>query len=443
MSRNIIIASTDVYIHDPDAIDYLRDGDNVLVIPISVIEELEKLSTKPDFGVDARLALEKMDHLRSQKDPNIKVVHRVDYSGMDNIRNSPFNHIIAVVKNQFSQKEQISLNCKVKLVTGNSALRLIARELCNPEVVVEEYRRDMVGPLANVDLKVIDVDGKQIDANLGEFAYDEKFHGDIGLNDGVICNSNYIPHVGITGENYRQAFAAIRRRRKFVIVPPDINIFGLKPTSINSKGVNWTQHIAMQHLIDPDIPLTFLEGDAGTGKTLLALAAAFDLRNDFDNITISRPMVPLEDRDRMGFLPGDEQEKISPWMRPIMQAIDFLANLDSNNKKIIENMRKAARITFESLDYVRGSTFHHRIVIIDEAQNCTPHMVRTIITRAGPKTKLILTGDLNQIDRNMVSAHSSGLAYAIKRMRGHHMVSHVHFLETVRSPLASLAKDLL
>lgn len=229
------------------------------------------------------------------------------------------------------------------------------------------------------------------------------------------------------------------------VIDPEINALGVKPFSLNGD-FNWAQMIALYQLLDPSIQLVFLQGGAGTGKTLLALASAIGQRSMCNQIIITRPMIHLEDEDRMGFLPGDYLDKLSPWVIPIRQALHFLKDdsVSNSHKSVIQNMEETKKLDFLSLDYIRGMSFNRYRLIVDDAQNLTPHQVKTIITRAGMNTKVIFTGDIGQIDRRRrLDEKSSGLTYAMNRMSNHPLVGITTFKETVRSPLAKLAEEVL
>jgi PhoH-like ATPase len=269
------------------------------------------------------------------------------------------------------------------------------------------------------------------------------------INDSFVCISDW------DGDFKRpenrlapfEHFPAIFKGDHFQILNKGIHTFGIAPYSghdLHDEAFNWAQCIAMHLLTSKDISLVFLKGGAGTGKTLLALAAALECRRDYRQILVSRPMVHLEDKDNMGFLPGDVREKMEPWLRPIWQNLSELKSISSDNKNIIEKLVSEKKIEIEPLDYIRGTTFWKCILIIDEAQNLTPHQVKTIITRAGEGSKIIFTGDLDQIDRKRrLDKISSGLACSSDRLKNHDIVASISFKKSVRSELAKIAVELL
>ncbi|MCK5020954.1 MAG: PhoH family protein, partial [Candidatus Peribacteraceae bacterium] len=263
-------------------------------------------------------------------------------------------------------------------------------------------------------------------------------------NEGVVCWSDWNGTLAVQNNSeWKDSFVAIKKGDRFQIVNNSVSMMGLKPYSMNGDP-NWEQYVAMHHLLDRDIKCSFLIGGAGSGKTILALAAGLEQRRQFRNILVTRPMVPLEDEDRMGFLPGGVNEKMSPWLKPIFRSLSFIGGVHKDNEKIIQLVREKNKLEVEPLDYIRGMTYVKDLLIIDEAQNLTQHQIKTIITRAGEGAKIIFTGDLGQIDRmKKINADSSGLAYASVKMVDQPMVSVVHFKKTVRSELAHLAERLL
>ena len=198
-------------------------------------------------------------------------------------------------------------------------------------------------------------------------------------------------------------------------------------------------------LMDPDIKLIALTGKAGTGKTLLALAAAIEQNRLYETILLARPIVALSNRD-LGYLPGDASEKISPYMQPLydnLSVIKHSFNPRSNEYQLIEEMIKDERLNITPLAYIRGRSLSNAFFIIDEAQNLTPHEIKTIITRAGEGTKMVFTGDLQQIDSPYLDMKSNGLAFMTDRMRNQDIFAHINLVKGERSYLAELASNLL
>ena len=445
-----VVIDTNVAVHDPESIDVLRDGGSrTLCIPLVVIHELDGLKDKPDIGIDARDALRRIEDLTLGGEPSLKIIKNLTFQGLNGLDRKRADHQIIAAANTVIRNMKATA-ARVTLVSRDRPVRILAREF---GFTAEDYTRDATDISdASTMLPTFNIRSQNILSRFS-FPYQPPEDGiELPQNGGVICFSDWSGDPGTFGasdQKWGAAFAAVRKDDKYKIVPNNIQVMGLKPYSLNGNGPNWQQHIAFSQLLDPDISLVFLQGGAGSGKTLMAMAAAIELRSHYKQILITRPMVHLEDQDKMGFLPGGIEEKTSPWMRPISEALDFLKeHAGVTNRKIIEGMIEKKKFVTEPLDYIRGMSYFRCILIIDEAQNLTPHQVKTIITRAGEGTKIIFTGDLGQIDlRRRLDRRSSGLAYAISRMVGHEaecrMVAATNFKETVRSPLAKFGERVL
>ena len=215
-------------------------------------------------------------------------------------------------------------------------------------------------------------------------------------------------------------------------------VYGIKPK-------NAEQTFALHALLNPDIKLVSLQGVAGTGKTLLALASALEQNNLYQQIVLARPIVPLSNKD-IGYLPGNAEDKINPYMQPLFDNLKFIKNQFGENEKKyrkIEEMEDQGKLKISALAYIRGRSLSNVIFIVDEAQNLTPHEVKTIITRAGENTKIIFTGDVFQIDTPYLDEQSNGLSYLIDRLKGNDLFAHITLEKGERSELANLANELL
>jgi len=218
-----------------------------------------------------------------------------------------------------------------------------------------------------------------------------------------------------------------------------------KQTCYGITPRNAEQSFALKALMDDDIKLVTLSGTAGTGKTLLALAAALECRQKYRQILLARPVVPLSNRD-LGFLPGDISDKLDPYMQPLYDNLTVIRHQcgeDTQAAKRILDMRESEKLMITPLAYIRGRSLQRMFFIVDEAQNLTPHEVKTIITRAGEGTKIVFTGDVAQIDQPYLDALSNGLSYLIHRMTGQPIYAHVTLEKGERSALADLASELL
>lgn len=435
------VVDTSALVHDPSCLTYLMQMGVNACVPWKVLEELDGLKGRPDIGYDAREAIRNIEQLREKKHPELIIEMEKDWKDYNFLDKSINDHHILCVAGTLKKKYS-----KVGIVSKDSMMRIKAREL---GFEAEDYYRDQAEKNQDEILPRIEVPAESINTTNFTFLYEAEKHGDVLQNGAVVCISDWSgdfkrPDERIeTGEH----FAAIRRNGYFQIISRNVNAFGVSPFSGSvdaDPDFNWPQCIALSHLTDPDISLVFLEGGAGTGKTLLALAAALSVRRQYRQILISRPMVHLEDRDNMGYLPGDVREKMGPWLRPIWQNLSFLKEISSENRDTIDKMIEEKKIEIEPLDYIRGTTFWKCILIIDEAQNLTPHQVKTIITRAGEGSKIIFTGDLDQIDRRRrLDKMSSGLAYAAGRLQDKEIVASIRFKTSVRSELAKMGVELL
>lgn len=440
-TKKVKVVDTSALVHDPSCLNYLMERGNNVCIPWKVLEELDGLKGRPDIGFDAREAIRSIEALRQENHPNLFISMEKQWGEFGFLDKTINDHHILCIAHALKKKYS-----RVCVVSKDSMMRIKAREL---DFEAEDYYRDQVEKNPDDVLPRIEVPADTINTANFTFLYDPETHGDIPQNGGVVCISDWNGDFKRPEERVDKGehFAAVLRDGYFQIINRHIQAFGIKAFSGSEEDasiVNWPQCVALSHLTNPSVSLVFLEGGAGTGKTLLALAAALSVRRQYRQILVSRPMVHLEDRDNMGFLPGDVQEKMGPWLRPIWQNLSFLKDISGDNRDTIEKMIQDKKIEIEPLDYIRGTTFWKCLLIIDEAQNLTPHQVKTIITRAGAGSKIVFTGDLDQIDRRRrLDKTSSGLAYASSRLQDQAIVASVKFKTSVRSELAKMGVELL
>jgi PhoH-like ATPase len=217
-----------------------------------------------------------------------------------------------------------------------------------------------------------------------------------------------------------------------------MSAFGIKP-------LNAEQVFALHALLNPEIKLVTIQGVAGTGKTLLALAGALEQKKDFRQIYLARPIVPLSNKD-IGYLPGDIKSKLNPYMEPLWDNLKYIqSQFPENDKsyKKVQELVEQEKLLITPLAYIRGRSLSNIFFIVDEAQNLTPHEVKTIITRAGEGTKIVFTGDIFQIDTPYLDAQSNGLSYLIEKVKNHKLYAHITLEKGERSELANLANELL
>jgi PhoH-like ATPase len=429
---NAMVVDTNILIHDPTSIITLMNDVNTIFLHSGVIMELNKLKGKSDIGRDCRQAIKLIEEFQIQNNYRLKIVRQSYFTDdLEHLDNNEIDHkIISLAYHLTNTNTKYD---KVKLITRDAEMRIHARDL---GIIVEDYESDNVNtriPLCtqHFEIPYDIVDGVNLTINVNDVPYNN-----IIENECIICH--------IKDEN-ETSFACIKKGDKYHILDNNINLMGIKPYSMCSSEYNWEQHIAMHQLLDPDIKVCFLIGSSGSGKTLLGLAAGIHNKKHYRNILVSRPMISLSGEDNMGYLPGGIEEKMAPWVKPIFRLLAFIRNTNEYNKKIIDNIRNGdkKKLDIEPIDYIRGNTFHNDYLLIDEAQNLTPTQIKSVITRCGEGTKIVFTGDLNQIDRPYLNKKSSGLNYASTKMKDNPMVSIINFNETVRSELVKFAEEVL
>ena len=432
----IFVLDTNVILHDATCIHHFED--NEVVIPISVLEELDQFKRgNEQIHFNARDFLRSLDDLSTGSDDSelnkgdgkIRVV--VNHNWHPDVEASfqddcPDHRII-----NCAYKLHIdNPNREIILVTKDTNMRLKSRSL---GLSAEDYSRDAIEDVSQVytgSRLVEDVGGDEIDTLYASYGIDV---GDINSVIDPLPNENFILRNG-----QKSILATFDPFEKKVIRVDKPMAYGIKPR-------NAEQSFALHLLMDNRIQLVTLSGKAGTGKTLLALAAALELRSDFRQIFLARPIVPLSNRD-LGFLPGDIQSKLDPYMQPLFDNLSVIRHqFKSNDKRSIKinEMLEHDKLLITPLAYIRGRSLQKAFFIVDEAQNLTPHEVKTVITRAGEGTKVIFTGDIYQIDHPYLDKRSNGLTYLISRMKGQEVFAHINLEKGERSELAELASNLL
>jgi PhoH-like ATPase len=436
------LLDTNVILHDSNCLQNFQEND--IAVPITVLEELDRFKKgSEEINFHARRFLRELDRttgdilseqgtslgeglgtirivLGAEPDERLKAAffrdtadHRILNTALLLQRNEPDVRVILVSKDT-------NLRMKAK------SLGLPAQDYISDKV--ESFEKLYTGKriIDNAPCEIIDAfyaEGGRLPA--------ERLNG-IGITDPV-ANENFIIRNGS-----RSVLATYLAAEPAFVRVEKITAYGIKPR-------NAEQSFALGALTNPSIQLVTLVGKAGTGKTLLALAAALECRSMYRQILLARPVVPLSNRD-LGFLPGDIAAKLDPYMQPLFDNLSVIRHQfgakDSNGQRIQE-MLESEKLVITPLAYIRGRSLQRAFLIVDEAQNLTPHEVKTIITRAGEGTKLIFTGDIQQIDHPYLDSLSNGLSYMINRMVGQAIYAHITLEKGERSALADLASELL
>ena len=437
-SKNFVL-DTNVILHDFECIDKFEDND--IYIPIVVLEELDKFKKGSDqINFNARAFVRKLDDLTRAD----FFEHGVDLGeGRGRLYvylgNKPHERVAHAFGENIPDHKILSATLHIAeanegeqtiLVSKDINLRMKAKSLGIP---VEDYFNDKVQTFDLFDEAQPVFEG--IDLELINRLYNDEqgvpldeleFGSKILPNECFVLKSDQSSVLA----RYNPFEAMVRRVDKFTHM-------GITPR-------NAEQAFAFDVLMDPNVLLVALSGKAGTGKTLLALAAALDQADRYGQIMLARPIVALSNKD-LGALPGTEQEKIRPYMQPLFDNLNVIKSQFKGGKQQaqLEKLQQDNKLIIEALAYLRGRSLADAIVIVDEAQNLTPNEVKTIITRAGEGTKMIFCGDVEQIDSLYLDSQSNGLAYMIDKMRGETLFAHVNLIKGERSELSELASHLL
>lgn len=436
----IFVLDTSVILYDHDAFQNFQEHD--VAIPIQVLEELDNFKAGNDTrNYEARSFIRLMDNisksallnqwipLKGKGRGSFRVVMDDTPTKTDAEKifgEGKFDH--RILNAALGLQEQHPSK-KITLVSKDICLRLKAKAL---NLFAEDYE---TGKVKNVEELYT---GKTIVSKLTNKILDElvtKRTLPIEKTGVSIIHENHF----FTLSSKNKSVSAYYNPKKFELeYIPHQSVYNIEPK-------NPEQAFAIHALMNPDIKLVTIQGNAGTGKTLLALASALEQRKNYRQIFVTRPIVPLSNKD-IGFLPGDVKSKIDPYMAPIWDNLKFIKDQLSDDDKAqakIDELVLTEKISVAPLAFIRGRTLTKIFFIVDEAQNLTPHEIKTIISRAGEDTKIVFTGDIYQIDTPYLDAESNGLSYLIDKAKSHPLYAHITLQKGERSELANLANDLL
>jgi PhoH-like ATPase len=438
--KKIFVLDTNVLLHDYRCIYNFQE--NNVIIPITVLEELDHFKKGNDIiNYHAREFTRELDRLSGDTLFNggvslgkglgkLSIETGKPFTGLIQASfpdNTPDHRILAIAEHVFRNNPDKS----VVFISKDINLRMKAKSI---GIMAQDYENDKVRNIDEIYKSVSTIEN--LDDRLIMKMYDNP--------DGIPVTDFKLPVAPVSNQYFifkgsnSSALAHYDPKSGMINRVIKQKTYGIEPR-------NAEQTFAFDALLRDEVQLVTLTGKAGTGKTLLALASALQQRQKFTQIFLARPIVPLSNRD-IGFLPGDIKEKIGPYMLPLFDNLDVIKNKFTQSSKEfqkIEEMLKTEKLIITPLAYIRGRSLSRIFFIVDEAQNLTPHEVKTIITRAGEDTKMVFTGDIEQIDSPYLDEKSNGLSYLTEKMNGQDLFAHVNLVKGERSYLAELASHLL
>ncbi|CAM3543085.1 PhoH family protein [Pontibacter korlensis] len=437
--KKIFVLDTSVILYDHSAIQNFQEHD--VAIPITVLEELDNFKKGNDIkNFEAREFIRFIDKLSAEHKlqdwiplngktkGSFKVMMNSTKTGVDAVSifgDKNDHHIL----NSAIQMQQEKPENKVVLVTKDINLRLKARAL---NIVSEDYETGKIQDVADL------YTGSDTIEDVATSAVNDLYEQGFCDVEKVLHATPADNHFFVL-KSFKNSVLCFYNKAEKRLERVDKNTaYGVKPR-------NAEQAFALHALMNPNIKLISIQGVAGTGKTLLALASALEQRREYKQIYLARPVVPLSNKD-IGYLPGDIKSKLNPYMEPLWDNLKYIQNQYPETSKEYQRLREMVeleKLMITPLAYIRGRSLSNIIFIVDEAQNLTPHEVKTIISRAGENTKIIFTGDIYQIDTPYLDSQSNGLSYLIDRARNHPLYAHITLLKGERSELANLANELL
>ena len=434
MKKNFVL-DTNVLLHNADSISSFSD--NNVILPMGVIEELDRFKKNHDeMGRNARRVIRHLDNLRArgslgegvklENGGSLRIIFASDSDSKISLNmNVVDNQILRIAHDLHKKGDSVifvskDINARLKADALGIEAQDFEKQKVNFDELFQGYREELVSENSlNKFYQNHEIVIKDLDAYPNEFI--------------VLVDEKDIKH---------SALCRYTEEGKLVGLCPQFEI------AWTVKSRSREQRMALELLMDDRIQVVTLVGQAGTGKTLLALAAGLELtlkQKKYEKILVSRPIMPLG-RD-IGYLPGDKEEKLKNWMEPIFDNLTYLMSHCSDKKNTIrervDKLLKDNVIEMEAMTYVRGRSIPQQYIIVDEAQNLTPHEIKTIVSRAGEGAKMVITGDPYQIDNPYLDSSSNGLTYAVERLKTQAIHGHVTLIKSERSKLAAIAAELL
>jgi PhoH-like ATPase len=438
--KKTFVVDTNVLLHDYRSIFNFEEND--VIIPIVALEELDKFKKgNNQINFNAREFTRELDKLsgdslfhggvslgKGKGKLSIETAKPMDEQmKLSFPENTPDHRVLAIA--EFVHKKQNGN--KVVLISKDINLRMKAKSI---GIMAQDYESDKVRNIEELFKNIITLE------NVNDDLIQQLYNQEEGVSVSEFkFKETPVPHqYFILKSSKASALAHFDPDNESLTRVSKKKMMGIEPR-------NAEQTFSLDALLRPDITLVAMSGRAGTGKTLIALTAALHQNKMYNQIYLARPVVPLANRD-LGFLPGDALEKIGPYMQPLYDNLAVIKNKFKPQSKEfmeIEEMQKNEKLVISPLAYIRGRSLSNIFFIVDEAQNLTPHEIKTIITRAGEGTKMVFTGDIEQIDSPYLDSQSNGLSYLSEKMKGQNLFAHINLIKGERSQLAELASTIL
>jgi len=435
LAKKTYVLDTSVYLTDAKCMESFQNND--IIIPLKVLDEIDKHKQRHDsVGVNARSSIRKLDFLRTKG--NLSKGVRIDKGkGVLTVKSfNPFalpddldledsdNQIIATALSEVNltpKRKVVVVSRDINMRVKCNALGLETEDY-NVEQVVEEAE----GLYSGFNKMLVD------DQIIDNF-YDSGF---VELEGASALNPNqFIMMISSSNEKKTALGKFVDYQKPIIKVATHKKIWGLNPR-------NKEQQFALDLLMDENVPVISLVGKAGSGKTLLALASGleqtFGENSKYKKIVVTKPVEPVG-KD-IGFLPGSMEEKMIPWLAPIQDNLQFLMG---NDKTTLDMYIHEGKIEVEAMTYIRGRSISNAFIVIDEVQNMTQHEIKTVLTRVGEGTKIVLTGDIEQIDNVYIDATNNGLSYVVEKLKSEEITGHITLTKGERSRVASMAATKL